>query len=357
MAGSYPDLVSLTWELIEIDSESKDERAIADYVEAKFRYQDFFDCTRVGNNVVLTPKDFDFKTGIVIAGHLDTVPRSKGMVNRRDVDTLVGLGAVDMKGGIGVMLALAMSRVLGKNVKFVFYACEEISREFSGLLELERSDPTLLQASGAILMEPTGGAIEVGCQGTARFKVQIAGRRAHSARPWIGSNAIHNASKFLSYISDIAVNKIIVEGCEYNESLSAVFISGGIAGNVIPDLVEIIVNFRFAPGRDDHEVLRDTSRRLEICLDLQRGDRVELIEWAPSAPPNLSNQMIANLGLKSNRAVRSKLGWTDVAFFWERNIAACNFGPGDPNLAHTSDEIVTRNELDEVWSVITAALT
>ncbi len=301
---------------------------------------------------MLIPKNFSRDTGIIIAGHLDTVPGSDVMTCQLESDKLYGLGAVDMKGGIAIMVDLARRRSLGSLAQYVFYVCEEISREHSGLLEIQRDDPNLLLARGAILMEPTGGAIEVGCQGTAKFNVHICGRRAHSARPWMGSNAIHNSSSFLSCLASHKPQRIQVEGCEYAESITAVGITGGIAGNVVPDEVDILINYRFAPGRDDLQVLETTKNLLASWTDLTCGDSVTLLEWAPSAPPNLSNPVIAKLGAAKTMLTRAKLGWTDVAFFWEQNIPACNFGPGDPNLAHTKDEVVSSDELYEVWNTI-----
>lgn len=351
------DLLVLTSELVGIASVSEDERQIADYVESQLGQDDFYEVVRVGNNLILTPQGFDPVTGLLIAGHLDTVPPSEGLTHRMEGDHVYGLGAVDMKGGVAIMISLARSKVLASNTRFVFYASEEISRSRSGLLEIEAADPKLLLGACAILMEPTGGVVEAGCQGTAKYRATIVGERAHTARPWMGSNAIHNAAGFLDFFRSVVLSEFEIDGCLYREALSAVRIQGGIAGNVVPDRVIIDVNYRFAPGRDDQAVVNAMQSLLRSKLpSLDGGDSIEILEWAPSAPPNLSNSIISALVRESDSLVRAKLGWTDVAYFWERNVPACNFGPGDPTLAHTNREVVTRGELVNVEATLVRAL-
>ena len=347
------DLVAETRRLIEISSVSRGETEIADYVQSRLQDASLkIQVLRIANNVIATIGDWDPTVGVVVAGHLDTVPPSPASPSGSvDPETVSGLGAVDMKGGLAVMLALAMSD-FAVPIRLVFYSCEEISRKFSGLLEIQRFDSSLLVASGAILLEPTGGVIEAGCQGTAKFKVTLGGRRAHSARPWMGSNAIHRAHEFLAWLANYQPVALDIDGCVYQESLLATGIAGGIAGNVVPDQVTIDINYRFAPLGPDSVSLENVMGRLTNLLDPSQGDKLELIESAPSAPPNLSNPVIAKLLETSLGEVRAKLGWTDVAFFWEQNIPACNFGPGDPLLAHSDHEVVTRTELERCAAVL-----
>ncbi len=353
MEGGSVDLVAQTKELVAIASVSRDETEIADYIWAQLRANAGFVTTRVANNIIAVVPGYDPAHGVVIAGHLDTVPPSLATLAAEGPDEVIGVGAVDMKGGLAVMLALAASRPT-QSVKLVFYACEEISRSHSGLLEIERADPGLLEGSAAIVMEPTGGWIEAGCQGTAKFRVTVGGRRAHTARPWMGSNAIHRAHGVLAWLSSYEPAEYSIDGCRYREALSAVSIAGGIAGNVVPEVLSLDINYRFAPRGRDQEALKELSAQLEALIDASSGDAVELIEWAPSAPPSLSNPTIATLVGLAKGQVRAKLGWTDVAFFSERAIPACNFGPGDPLMAHSELEVVTRAELDEVAEAILA---
>ncbi|KJF19014.1 succinyl-diaminopimelate desuccinylase [Acidithrix ferrooxidans] len=340
------DLLDLAYELVCIDSLSRNEREIADFIEGRLRVSDFYDLVRIGNNIVATPSGYMDDQGIIIAGHIDTVPPSPNLKPKIVADSLCGLGAVDMKGGIAVMMKLLLSQIGGKYVRYVFYASEEISRSFSGLLEIEAFNRGLLRASGAVLMEPTGGYIEAGCQGTAKFKVTIAGERAHSARPWMGVNAIHRSYALLGALDSNVSKAVSIDSCDFKESLLATSINGGIAGNVVPDRVEIGVNYRFAPAGNDSQSLLEIEEFLTSKISSDYGDKVELVDWAPSAPPNLGNSLISSLSDVAGGKVRAKLGWTDVAFFWERQVSACNFGPGDPTLAHTDQEIVSIQELD-----------
>ncbi|MDA8386332.1 MAG: succinyl-diaminopimelate desuccinylase [Actinomycetota bacterium] len=347
MSDLASELADLTARLVEIPSVSQGEGEIADFVERLLRRNPALDVRRVGNNLVATMPGYDPGSGVIVAGHLDTVPPFGPPGARRDGGTVAGLGAVDMKGGVAVMCRMALEPPTVP-VRLVFYAAEEISRVHSGLLQLEAAAPELLSAGVAILMEPTGGIVEAGCQGTAKFKVRIRGRRAHTARPHMGVNAIHRAHRLLAWLDSAAVQEVEVEGCLYRPSLSAVSISGGVAGNVVPDEVEIQLNSRFAPTGDDEGSLAAVAESISAVLDGARGDAVLLTDWAPSAPPNLSNPVIARL-IQRTGGVRAKLGWTDVAFFWERGIAACNFGPGDPELAHTDSEVVAEEDLAAAW--------
>ena len=347
MTGWHGDLVVLTKELVGISSVSRDESAIADFVEAALRANPELETTRIHNNVVAVARGFDPAESLLVAGHLDTVPATGSRSDAGDADRAVGVGAVDMKGGLAVMLALAAAKPT-KAIKFVFYACEEISRQYSGLLEIERADPRLLAGRAAIVMEPTGATIEAGCQGTAKLRAKVRGLRAHSARPWMGRNAIHRAHALLGWLDDYRAAEYEIDGYRYREALSAVGISGGIAGNVVPDEVILEINYRFAPRGRDSDAVEEIRATIASKLDASAGDAVEITEWAPSAPPNLSDPVLAELTRLAGGNVAAKLGWTDVAFFWERKIPACNFGPGDPLMAHTDYEVVSRTELDEV---------
>lgn len=354
MSDVAAELAELTARLVEIPSVSLEEGDIADFVEGLLRRNPTLEVRRVGNNLVATMPGYDPASGVILAGHLDTVPPFGTAGARLDDGMVAGLGAVDMKGGIAVMCRMAIDPPAAP-VRLVFYAAEEISRVHSGLLQLEAAAPDLLRAGVAILMEPTGGIVEAGCQGTAKFKVTIRGRRAHTARPHMGVNAIHRAHHLLAWLDSRTSQEVEVEGCVYRPALSAVSISGGVAGNVVPDEVELQLNSRFAPTGDDRGSLAEVAESIAGLLDEAQGDSVTLTDWAPSAPPNLSNPVIARL-MEHTGGVRAKLGWTDVAFFWERGIAACNFGPGDPELAHTESEVVAYQELAAAWSSLREVL-
>jgi succinyl-diaminopimelate desuccinylase len=262
-----------------------------------------------------------------------------------------------MKGGLAVLLALAHFAADRKlDTAYVFYAREEIARTESGLLEIERKDPSLLSCDTAIILEPTGAVVEAGCQGSLRIEITLGGVRAHSARPWTGENAIHRAGPLVGRIAEAVEHRPVIDGCEYRESLQVVGISGGGIGNVVPDEVKLLVNYRFAPDKTSVEAIAEIERRLGDLLDAGKGDRFDVIDAAPSAPPRLNDPVLTALVTESGTEPRAKLGWTDVAFFTERAVPAANFGPGDPLLAHRADEFVTGAELVQAFQVLDTLL-
>ncbi len=271
---------------------------------------------------------------VVIAGHLDTVPVADNLPSRRDGEKLYGCGTSDMKAGIAVMLRLAAAvREPRHDVNWLFYDNEETDAAHNGLGRVLRNNPEWLKADLAVLMEPTSNRVEAGCQGTLRVLVVVTGRRAHSARSWLGENAIHAAAEVLARLSAYDARRVEIDGCEYREGLNAVRIEGGVSGNVVPDRCTIAVNHRFAPDRSEAEALAHVQELLAPfeCV---------LTDSAPAAPPRLAEPAAADFLSAIGGAPQAKLGWTDVARFAALGIPAVNFGPGDPNLAHTREEYV-----------------
>jgi succinyl-diaminopimelate desuccinylase len=271
-------------------------------------------------------------------------------------DTLYGLGASDMKGGLAVLLHLATTVPDPKvDVTWCFYTCEEIAQQFSGLGQLWSERPDLLVADAAILGEPTGGVVEAGCQGTLRIRLTLTGRRAHTARPWTGRNAIHRLAPVLDAIAGYRGRQPVLDGCQYAEQLQVVGVTGGVAGNVVPDQVSISVNHRFAPDRTPDQA--EASIRSLLDPWLEGDDTWKLEEATAGAPPVLTHPLLAGLVAAAQAPPRAKVGWTDVATFWAHGMAAANFGPGDPLLAHTPDEQVSGLELEQAASVLETVLT
>ena len=332
------DVVTLTQQLVDIESVSKDEQAIADVVEAALTPLAHLTVSRHGNTVVART-DLDRGERVVIAGHLDTVPVNDNLPSRLDEETglLHGLGTCDMKGGDAVILRLAATLPEpNRDLTFVLYECEEIDSEFNGLNLLSQSHPELLTADFAILMEPSNGVVEAGCQGTLRVDVRTTGERAHSARSWKGVNAIHQAAEVLARLNAYEARKPVIDGLEYHEGLNAVFVRGGVAGNVVPDECVIEVNYRFAPDRSEAEAE-------QFVRDFFDGFEVTLTDTAPGALPGLdrpaAKAFIEAVG-GPDAEVNPKFGWTDVARFTVLGVPAVNFGPGDPMLAHKQEEFV-----------------
>jgi succinyl-diaminopimelate desuccinylase len=338
------DLLAVTAELVAIPSLSRQERLMANHVEAVLRRVVGLDVARVGENVVARSA-LGRSSRLVLAGHLDTVPPKDNEVPKVDGGTLWGLGSADMKGGLAVMLDLAAGISKPRcDVTYVFYEAEEIARSYNGLLALAAARPELLEADAAIVCEPTNSAVEAGCQGVLKVEVVMAGKRAHVARPWAGSNAIHRLAPVLSAVANWPGRKTEIEGCRYIESLQAVAVRGGVASNVVPEQATIELNYRFAPDRDLEAAAGQVMA--VVAPWLEEGDEFRVLDSAPAAPPSLGHPLLADLVNATGVAPSGKLGWTDVAFFAERGIPAANFGPGDPELAHTAGEKVTRASLE-----------
>ncbi|NHN55068.1 succinyl-diaminopimelate desuccinylase [Calidifontibacter sp. DB0510] len=342
------DVVDLTAALCDIPSVSKDERVIADAIEQALRGLDHLQVERDGN-VVVARTDLGRDERVVLAGHIDTVPLTDppNIPTRRVDGMLVARGSTDMKGGVAVQLKLAAELTEpSRDVTYVFYDCEEIEEEFNGLKRIAAEHPDWIEADFAVLLEPTAGGIEGGCKGTMRVELTTKGIAAHSARPWNGHNAIHDAADLLQRLSDYEPQTVTVDGLDYHEALNAVHISGGIAGNVIPDRCTVAVNYRYAPDKD-------TEAALAHVRSVFPGYDVRLTDAADGARPGLdrpaAQAFVAALGLP----VVAKEGWTDVARFSAIGVPAVNFGPGDPNLAHTDDERCPEQQIRDCEEALT----
>jgi succinyl-diaminopimelate desuccinylase len=336
------DPVALTRALVDIESVSGDEQEITDAVEAGLRSAPHLTVARVGN-VISARTEIGRPTRVVLAGHLDTVPLHDNFPSTVDGDLIFGCGTSDMKSGVALALYLALAvPEPAYDVTYLFYDCEEVDNERNGLTVIARSHPEWLAADFAILLEPTHGLVEAGCQGNMRANVITTGKRAHSARSWHGRNAIHAAGEVLRRLDAYQARHVHIDGCEYHEGLNAVRINGGVASNVIPDRCVVEVNYRFAPDRTEGEAFAHLR-------EVFSGYDVELTDSAPGAPPGLDAAPAREFLAAVGEAPVAKLGWTDVSRFAAMGVPALNFGPGDPNLAHSRDEHV------EISKIVTGA--
>lgn len=357
----HADPVELTAALVDIPSVSQDESAIADAVEAALRAQTTgFEVVRDGNRV-LARTDRGRASRVILAGHLDTVPIADNVPHHRTPDgddtVLHGCGTVDMKSGDAVFLHLAATVADPEHdLTLIFYDCEEIDATRNGLGFIEREIPEWLEADVAILGEPTGGLIEAGCQGTLRVRLAASGVRAHSARSWMGDNAIHHLAGVLRILAEYAPRRVDIDGCEYREGLSAVAVGGGVAGNVVPDAATIDVNFRFAPDRDADAALEHVRETFAGPIDAGEVT-MTVTDLAPGALPGLSHPAARGLVDAADGRFRAKFGWTDVSRFAARGVPAVNLGPGDPSLAHRRDERVSAAEIRTVTETLRRYLT
>jgi succinyl-diaminopimelate desuccinylase len=343
------DAATLTAALVDIESVSGDEARLADLVEDAVRGCSSLIVQRDGN-VVIARTDRGRGTRVVLAGHLDTVPIADNVPSRRVDGVLYGCGTTDMKSGVAVMLRVAQLVGSGEfdprvDLSWVFYDCEEVEAVRNGLGRIARTNPTALAGDLAVLLEPSGAVVEGGCQGTLRVAVRVPGVRAHSARSWLGENAIHAAAPVLSRLVVYSPREVEVDGLTYREGLNAVGISGGVAGNVIPDECMVTVNYRFAPDRSEDDALAHMREVFD-------GYEVDLTDSAPGARPGLDSAIAAEFVAAVGGEPRAKLGWTDVARFGVLGIPALNFGPGDPNLAHKPEEHVDVQQVLDAESAL-----
>jgi succinyl-diaminopimelate desuccinylase len=327
------DPVTLTAALVDVPSVSGDERGLADSVEAALRALPHLEVVRSGD-AVLARTHLGREHRVLLAGHLDTVPIADNLPSHRDGGLLYGCGTSDMKAGDAVFLHLAAAVPQPRHdLTFVFYDCEEVEAVRNGLGRIERDLADWLTADLALLGEPTAGLVEAGCQGTMRAEVRTTGRRAHSARSWLGDNAVHRAADVLNRLASYDARQLEIDGCGYREGLQAVWISGGVAGNIVPDECVVTVNFRFAPDR----TVDDAERHVREVFD---GFDVVVTDFSPGALPGLGAPAAREFLAATGTTPRGKFGWTDVARFAARGVPALNYGPGDPNLAHTREEHV-----------------
>jgi len=337
--------VELTRTLCDIPSVSGDESTLADAIEAAVSVLPHLDVYRDGDTIVARTA-LGRPQRVVIAGHIDTVPINRNLPTRLveadGVPTLWGRGTVDMKAGVAVQLHLAAELTAPRaDITWMWYDHEEVDAELNGLTRLARTRPDLFAGDFAILGEPSNGTIEGGCNGNLRVIVRTHGVRAHSARAWIGENALHAAAPALTRLAEYRPRTISVEGLDYREGLNAVRITGGIAGNVIPDLCEIEVNYRFAPSRTVEEAEGHVR-------DVFAGFEVEVVDRAAGARPGLDAPLAQEFLAAVGGEPRPKYGWTDVARFSALGVPAVNYGPGDPSLAHHDEERVPLSQIEDV---------
>ncbi|WP_448642688.1 succinyl-diaminopimelate desuccinylase [Geodermatophilus sp. URMC 63] len=354
------DVLTLTRVLVDTPSVSGDERVLADAVEAALRALGGLEVERVGDTV-LARTNLGRDTRVVLAGHLDTVPIADNVPGRLEESTgrLYGCGTSDMKSGDAVMLRLAgrfgaPGAGPAHDLTFVFYDNEEVEAVKSGLGRVVRERRGWLYGDLAVLLEPTDGEIEAGCQGTLRARLETRGRRAHSARSWLGVNAVHGLAGALAALAAYRPREVDIDGCHYREGLNAVGVSGGVAGNVIPDEAALTVNFRYAPDRDEDAA--EAHVREVFAEAIAAGATLTVTDNAGGAPPGLTEPAAAAFVAAVGRPARAKLGWTDVARFAALGIPAVNYGPGDPQLAHTREEHVLVERLQPAEDALTAYL-
>lgn len=349
------DLLGLTRDLVAIPSESHAEQELVGWLADELAAVPWLTLTRVGDNLVART-ELGRPSRVILAGHTDTVPANGNAVPRIEGDTLWGLGSTDMKAGLAVMVELA--RQIDRpaiDVTYVFYAAEEVAAVHNGLAHLFRDRPDLLEGDAALLGEPTDAVIEAGCQGTMRLELTLGGARSHTARPWMGRNAIHRLAPVLEAIASFDEREPVIDGCTFHEALQCVGVTGGVSGNVVPDRATLTINHRFAPDRSAAEA--EAMVRGLLAPHMDGSDELVLVDVAGAAPPSLDHPILQSLVGRNELPVRAKLGWTDVSRFAAHGIPAANFGPGDATIAHTAQEQVERAPIERCYEALVDLLT
>lgn len=361
--------VDLTAALVDIESVSHNETAIADAVEVALREvaqaDESIEVLRIDNNVIARTHR-GLPQRVILAGHLDTVPTADNVPSTRGVDaqgrdTLFGCGTVDMKSGDAVYLhafaTLAASQELQRDLTLIMHECEEIAAEFNGLRHLSESYPELLTGDVALLGEPSGNVIEAGCQGSIRLRLTAHGTRAHSARAWLGDNAVHKLAPVLTRIAEYEPQTVAIDGLDYREGLNVVWLEAGVATNTVPDKAVLRVNFRFAPNRSADEAMVHFREVLGLDEFAAEDLTVDVEDVSPGALPGLHAAAAKELVAVAGDVVKPKFGWTDVARFSALGIPAVNFGPGDPAYCHKKDEQIPVECITALWADLRRYLT
>lgn len=342
LSSNLPDLLR---SLVDIESVSGHETLLADEVERALRSCAHLTVMRDGDAVVALTQQGRARR-VIVAGHLDTVPVADNLPSWREGDLVFGRGTADMKGGVAVALSVAAAvQAPRDDVTWIFYDQEEVEADKNGLGRVARHRPDLLDADFAVLMEPTGATVEGGCQGTLRFTLTTHGKAAHSARSWLGHNAIHDAAPILGLLGAYRPRTVWVDGLEYREGLNAVNMSGGIAGNVVPDVCTVTINYRFAPDRSLEEAI-------DHCRGIFAGYDLVVTDAAAAARPGLDQPAAESFVAAVGGVPRAKFGWTDVARFAAAGIPAVNYGPADPGKAHADDECCPVADLESCRSAL-----
>jgi succinyl-diaminopimelate desuccinylase len=336
--------VVLTEQICDVESVSGNEGLLADAMVASLAGADHLEIIRDGDTIVART-NLGRSQRVVIAGHIDTVPLNGNLPTRYETlegeEYLWGRGTVDMKAGVAVQLKLSAELVAPPvDVTWMWYDHEEVSNDLNGLTRLAANRPDLFAGDFAILGEPTNSRIEGGCNGNLRAEIRAYGLRAHSARSWVGENAIHKAGPILDTLAAYKAREVPVDGLVYREGLNAVGITGGVAGNIIPDEVMVHVNYRFAPDRSGDEAIAHIH-------ELFPGYDIRIVDLAEGARPGLDAPLARKFLAAVGGEAKPKYGWTDVARFSAMGIPAVNYGPGDPLKAHADDERVRISQILE----------
>lgn len=377
--------------LLEIPSVTGAEGALAAALEARFRERipPGLSARRFGDSIVVAPHavfqvppdpsgrdaqrapshaEHGARTYerplIVLAGHIDTVPIGEAWPPALRGNRLFGRGSADMKAGVAVMLRLIdelPSEIGFADRAYVFYAGEEGPADQNDLPNVLDAVPRLKRADLAILLEPTAGALELGCQGSLHARVTFRGRPCHSARPWLGLHPLPDALSWLAKVLAHPMRPVQIQGVEFIEVVTLTQLQSGEARNVLPGTLMVNLNLRYPPDRTAAEAeafarslcpqprpLRESSGS-DPSSQEEVGIEVEIMDHAVVGAIPMDAPLYRHLLEATGLPRRAKQAWTDVARFSILGVPALNWGPGDPRLAHTREEEVEIEQLEEVF--------
>jgi succinyl-diaminopimelate desuccinylase len=343
-------LARRTLELVDIPSESRSEAALAEHVAAVVPRGRLGLVHREEETLVYATQRRD-RPLVLLAGHLDTVPAQGNIPGRLENGAVHGLGASDMKGGLAVMIELARwveesGTDLDVDLALLFFPREELPPAESAVPAFFAAGTDAGRADLVIVLEPTDNTIQAGCLGVVNAELVFAGESAHSARPWMGVNAVDVAVAALAPRLPFPRLDVEIAGLTFVEVLSATQIHGGIAANVIPDRVAVHLNFRYAPDRTP----ADAEARLAELV----GDAGELTIFSNSAPARVAadSPLVERLRAVGGFALEPKQAWTPVAEFAAEGLDAINLGPGATRFAHRRDERIEVAELVRTFEAL-----
>jgi succinyl-diaminopimelate desuccinylase len=335
-------LAQRTLDLVNIPSESRNEAELYSYITSAVPLaQTYSD----GESVLFAKREG--KPLVLLAGHTDTVPAQANLPGRIEDGAVVGLGASDMKGGLAVMAELgrwAAETELAYDLALLFFPREELGPAENPLPGVFERTGLVDEAQLVICLEPTDNTLQLGCLGNLNARAVFEGTSAHSARPWLGVNAIKLAFDGLRQVLDAEPRDVEIDGLVFREVISVTQLNAGIASNVIPARAEAILNFRYAPDRTPESAV---ERVRELV-----GAEVEILANSPPAHVALRSPLVEQLRAVGGFEVQPKQAWTNVADFAARGLDAINLGPGATRYAHAVDERVEISELERTYEAL-----
>lgn len=319
---------------------------------------------RVGDSLVIGAPD-GRRPLVALVGHLDVVPptdddREPRVETGIEGEVVVGRGTSDMKAGNIIAMDLFEDAELREEgpwaMCLVLYAREEGPAHENELADVLEAVPWLAKADLAVVLEPTDSDVQVGCLGSVNAVLTVAGKQAHSARPWHGESAIDKSLPLLAHFAAIDPEEVLVDGVTYQDVVTVTQAWTDSTRNVVPGEFHLNVNFRFAPSRSADTAVEEL-RAMVAAVEGIGEVGFKVVDIAPSAPPRLTEQSVQAFITSVGAPVTAKQAWTDVARFASVGVPALNYGPGLTSQAHQRGEYVPVDAVVDGWTRLRNFLT